>query len=478
MGDLKSETLSFEDKSVTLVSVKNGEAAIGVCSAGYTGMGGTGAVSKVFFIGGEAIMNIACPNHNHKQSSKLMCFSPGYKGYDQKIYNVLNVCFSRLVAGEPAFAALKDLLNLLQDGVYTLYVSDYYPTDGAGNFFWGAYNVSHEVHGTADRNRVIGNSVYKPCFLIPSQPLDYYTSKMKIQADERVKGRDIQGIAYHISGFHSILLKGHHGAVACAEADIPFRCLVIEKVCEPYTDPVVLPDPVPVPAPTAEEEAAAESDEAQVQQQAQVPQTAAQPTTPPVFVPEGITGFRSASLKLPIETIPKEMLKLILEGRSEYKPRQFNALLAKMNAPRRKAVSNNVLPLTVLEKAEKMPDVEMLESAFAISSISDEQLNCLLAGDVECNGEVIVSPNFYQSIVTACNYLQFTDPKRFVDFTIAIMDNPELSATHEYVSSRALCFGSNKKLFRFFSDALASGDAKYDKILPAANKFASRYKEK
>ena len=97
---------------------------------------------------------------------------------------------------------------------------------------------------------------------------------------------------------------------------------------------------------------------------------------------------------------------------------------------------------------------------------------------MECNGEVIVSPNFYSSIVTACNYLQFKDAKRFVDFTIAIMDNPELAATHEYVSHRALSQGSNKKLHKFFTDALASGEAKYEKILPAAQTFVDRFKAK
>ena len=119
----------------------------------------------------------------------------------------------------------------------------------------------------------------------------------------------------------------------------------------------------------------------------------------------------------------------------------------------------------------------MVESAYAIKSLSDEELNCLLAGDVECNGEVIVSPNFYASIVTACNFLQFTDTQRFVDFSIAIMENPELGATHDYVSRRVCALETNKKLYNFFKSVVDSGDVKYEKIIAAARTFVDRYEK-
>ncbi len=466
-AEVRSEVITYGEKSAQLISVRHGEAAIGTCFAGYTGIGGTGAVTRLFFIGGEPISVVICPNNDNKQSNKLISIAPAFKNYDQKIYNVLGNSIKRINAGESLANGLRDIMGLLEDGVYTVYAADYYPTDGAGSFFWGAYNIPHEVQGTAEKNRFIGTKSFKPCFLVPSQPLEYFTKKMKTVSDESSKRREIQGIAYHLSGFHSVLLKGHHGAVSCLENDIPFRCAVIEKVCEPYVETLLPPPP---PAPAAE---AAEG-EAEVAETAQ-PVQAAQEA--PVFVPEGITGFRSPSLKVPIELFPKEMLKLVLEGRPEYKPKQFASLIAKINVSRKKTVSNNILPLAVLEKADQLPDYEMVESAYAVNSLSDEQLNCLLAGDVECKGEVIISPNFYQSIVTACNFLQFTDTKRFVDFTIAVMENPELSATHEYVAKRALTQLSSKKLYKFFTDAVASGDAQYEKIVNFANTFISRYKE-
>lgn len=467
-SEIKTETVEFEGVSALLVSVKNGENIIGTCSLGY--MGAANVLNKIFYIGSEPVINISCPNRGAKAANKMMSLCPGYKGYENKINSVISNCFSKLNTNEPPATALKDLFTMLQDGVYLIYTADYYPTDGNGVFFWGGYNINHEVRGSAEHGRVVGQRLYKPCYLVPSQPLEYYTPKGRASTNDLVKHRRYLGIAYHLSGFHSVLLKGHHGAVCCVENDIPFKCAVIEKIAEPYVDTFVIPqpaaaDPEPVEAdPENPEAAAAPAEEP------------APEVVPPVFVPEGITGFRSASLKVPLDVFPKDMLRSILEGRPDYKPRHIDVLAAKLNASRKKAVSNNVLPYTVLEKSDLLPDIDMVESAYAVDGLSDEQLNCLLAGDVECNGKVIISPNFYSSIVTACNYLQFTDMKRFVDFTIAILNNPELVATHEYVARRTLAHISNKKLVNFFKDVVASGDPKYDKILDVAQTFVERAK--
>lgn len=365
-------------------------------------------------------------------------------------------------------------MGLLEDGVYAVYYSDYYPTDGNGAFFWGAYNISHEVRGTAEQNRVIGDKPFKPCFLFPTQPMDYYAARIKVGTDEQVKLRRAQGIVYHVSGLFSALLKGHHGALSCVEKNIPFRCAVIEKICEPYVEKQYETVPVAAAAPAEPEaEAAAEGSETAVEgQEEKAPiQMIAKPKTV-----NGITGFRSPSVKLPLEAFPKDMLRQVIEGRPEYKPSHFGIMSAKLQTVRRKSINNNALPYVILERAEQMPDCEMVESAFAIDGITDEQLNCLLRGDVECNGEVIISPNFYSSIITACSYLQFKDTKRFVDFSIAVMDNPELSAAHEYAARRVMALSDNQKILGFFKSAVESGDAKYEKIIPIAETFIKRFK--
>ncbi len=468
-AEIKSETVDINGKSVLLVSVKNGEAAIGTCSAGHIDHSGSASSqTRLFFIGGDPIINLICPNHGNKQSDKLVSFCPGFQGYEQKIHDALGSSFNKLNNGDSLAAGLHDLFTLLEDGVYTVYMNDYYPTDGNGIFFWGGYNISHEVRGTAERSRAIGDREFKPCFLVPTEPLDYYAAKTRVSTEEQVKRRRVQGIVYHLSGLFSVVLKGHHGAVCCVDKNIPYSCAVIEKIAEPYTDRFIPEAPEPMP-----EDPAAVSEDGATAAAETVSYTA-----PPAFVPEGITGFRSPSVKIPLELFPREMLRQIIEGRAEYKPRQFSMLSAKLNTVRRKAVSNNVLPYSILEKSEQMPDCDMIESAYAIDKLSDEQLNCLLRGDVECNGELIVSPNFYSSIVTACNFLQFSNTQRFIDFSIAIMDNPDLSAAHEYVAHRAAGQLSSRKLFNFFKRAIDGKDTKYEKIIPTAQVFVNRYNER
>lgn len=454
-ADIKTDTIDLNGKSVLLVSVKNGEGLIGTCTAGHADNSGNRSnITRLFYIGSEPVIDIICPSYGNKSADKLVSFCPGFQGYDRKVYEIITGCLNRLNSGDSLAVGLRDIFSMLQDGVYKLYISDYYPTDGNGVFFWGGYNISHEVRGTAEHNRTIGDDkVYKPCFLIPTMPLDGFNNKVLVHTEEQVQGRRIEGIVYHISGFHSALLKGHHGSVSCVEKDVPFKCAVIEKITDPYTETVV-----PAAKPASEEGAEEEK-------------------PAPVENHEGITGFRSPSVKIPLEAFPKDMLRLIVGGRTEYKPEHFQTIIAKLGTVRRKAVTNNILPLPVLEKAEQMPDSSMVESAYAIKSLSDEELNCLIAGDVEHNGEVIVSPNFYSSIVTACNFLQFTDTKRFVDFAIAIMENPELGATHDYVSRRVCALETNKKLYGFFKSVVDSGDAKYEKILLTAKTFVDRFEK-
>lgn len=466
--EVKTEAVEYEGVNILLVSVKNSEAIIGTCSMGYTGSLNT--ISKVFYIGSEPVLNISCPNRGNTATNKLISFCPGYKGTDQKLLTVFNNCFNKLNTNDAPGVALREIFGMLQDGVYAVYTADYYPTDGNGTFFWGGYNISHEIRGTAEHGRVVGNRVYRPCFLIPSQPLDFYAAKTRAAVTDSIKHRKYQGIVYHLSGFHSVLLKGHHGAVCCMENDVPFRCAVIERICEPYADPIIPDMPKPVEPETVPDP---ENPEASAAVQPEAAPAEPEPDAP-VIMPEGITGFRSAALKLPLGVFPKEMLRMIIEGRGEYKPMQFDSLSAKMNGARRKAISNNVLPYTVLEKSDLVPDIDMLESAYAVDELTDEQLNCLLAGDVECNGKVIITPNFYSSIVTACNYLQFSDFKRFVDFAIAILDNPELAATHEYVARRTLSHITNKKLCNFYKEVVASGDSKYEKFIEIAQTFINR----
>ena len=474
--DIKSETVDFHGQSTLLVSVKDGSCAIGTCSAGNIEQtGNSNSRTRLFYIGNDPVINLVCPGRGNKRSDKLVSFSPGFVGYDPAINGAITNGFNRLNEGESLSSGLRDIFGLLEDGVYAVYYADYYPTDGNGIFFWGGYNISHEVRGTAEYNRVIGDKTYKPCFLMPTQPMDYFAAKIKRGTDSQVKNRRVQGIVYHVTGLFSALLKGHHGAVSCVDLGVPFRCAVIEKISEPYTDKIrIAPVNVPPPAPTAES-VDPEAPDAAEQIDVAVPE-AVHPEPVETVPTNGITGFRGPSVKIPLDLFPKDMLRQLIEGRSEYKPEHFHVLMSKLQTVRRKSISNNVLPITVLERAEQLPDCEMVESAYAIEKLTDDQLNCLLRGDVEYNGEVIISPNFYSSVVTAISYLQFKDTKRFVDFSIAIMENPELSAAHEYAARRVSSQLSNQKIYSFFKSAVDSNDIKYEKIISIAQTFIKHFR--
>ena len=469
--EIKSEHIDIGGKSVLLVSVNGGSAVMGSCSAGYgTKRGDTSSLMRLFYIGNDPAAEILCPNRGSKNTDKLISMCTGYSFMDEEIHNTLTDSFNRINGGDSLEAGLHDTLALLPDGVYTLYLSDYYTTDGAGTFFWGAYNLTHEIHGTAEHNRTIGKDrTYRPCFLIPGAPLDNFDSKTLTIISEAVKTRPVQGIVYHLSGLHSLLLKGHHGAVACTMSKLPFRCAVIEKLDEPYTDEFI--PLAPAPAPASENDSPEQTAES-------VPEDQTEPQQRMEKVParEGITGFRSASVKVPLELIPRDMLKILLTNRFEYKPDHYYSLIKKLGLVRKKSYSNKVIPRPALELAEQMPDCEIMESVFTIDKLTQPQLDALLAGETELNGEIIISPNFYSSVVTACNFLQFTNPKKFVEFSLAILDNPELYATHEYIANRISRI-VNSDIYAFFRAVLANGDPGYEKIAHIAEKYVSFYEK-
>ncbi len=466
--EIKSEHIDIGGRNVILVSVRGGSAVIGVCSAGYGARRvDTSTLTRLFYIGNSPVAEILCPNHGSLSSDKMISLCTGYSGMDEEIHDTLTDCLERLNRGDSLEAGLHDTLALLPDGVYTIYFSDYYTTDGAGSFFWGAYNLTHEIHGTAEHSRTIGKAkTYRPCFLIPGVPLDTFDKKILQVTDVAVKTRSCQGIVFQISGLHSVLLKGHHGAVSCTSAKIPFKCAVIEKINEPYTD-LIFPEPVTQPeAPSneAQENAEEAPQETSVKRTAEIPEH------------EGITGFRSASAKIPLELFPREMIKTILENRFEYKPEHYYTLIKKLSLVRKKTYSNKIIPHPVLEICEEMPDSEMMESVFTVDKLTQPQLDALLMGETECNGEIIISPNFYSSIVTACNYLQFVNTKKFIEFSLAILDNPELNATHEYIANRISRIIS-RDVYSFFRSVSDNGGIGYEKVLPIAQKYISFYEK-
>lgn len=132
---------------------------------------------------------------------------------------------------EDALERLAPIFGLLLTGVYMLSVSDYYPTDGDGHFFWNAPNAYTTVPATAELYDSVNYRCLPsyPCFLYPTQPtakhdasrVEYYRAKLR--AGERIA----PALAYSVGGSMSALLDGHHRAAACALEGVKLPCLTI-----------------------------------------------------------------------------------------------------------------------------------------------------------------------------------------------------------------------------------------------------------
>lgn len=117
------------------------------------------------------------------------------------------------------------ILDLCESGFYFVTCYDYYPTDGDGHLFWGSYDELSLA--TAVNFGTAWGSEYCPRFLISSQS----TSKFSTERFEKAKNlyQNTPGIAYHLEGYLSVLLDGHHRALAAAEVGKTFPCVTISR---------------------------------------------------------------------------------------------------------------------------------------------------------------------------------------------------------------------------------------------------------
>ena len=358
-----------------------------------------------------------------------------------KCKNVLGTKLKHVVdeyfyEGAPLAKAVQPVLEMLTDGLYIVHEGKTFPTDGAGNFFWNGYLVRHELNGSAPLIPAIGkNKVFEPCFLVPTQSFSMYSEKnISIAASRVKKGRRIGGLAYHLTGMFSALLSGHANACACLARGEDFPCITIE----PVNDVLYLHDEI--------------------------------------IDKERILALSAPYAKLPLEVLSRSVLENFLLNRRVSVPEFYPAIRAK--ADKSVVLKGGVKGISSLitENIEKLPDAEMLASAFAISDLPDEHIQLLLAGETKINDQVIISANYYESIVYACNFLQYKDKRRFIEFTTAILNTPALAATYRYVAER-LRFEMDAKINELFKTIMESEDPVYIPIKEIAQQYLVRYHE-
>lgn len=414
-----------------LISIVNGKGAVGLCDTSAA----AGTTRETFYVEGESLINTLSPANDPTANRQIWQCSSIDKcaGSARKLFEEAAEEF--FYENAPLSKAVLPVLELLTDGIYVVHVDKAYPTDGAGNFFWNAYLVRHELNGSAPLNPVFGeDKCYSPPYLVPTRSCSTYNEQNMTTALSRLRrGRRIGGIAYHLSGMFSALLGGHMNAAACLKRGADFPCIIIEPLSEV------------------------------------------------LYAEDGqngsarVAGLGCPYIKLPIAEVSRNMIECFLLNRRCAVPDFYGTVRA--HAEKILQPKNAIKEMPLLTKrAEALPDAEMLASAFAVKELTDEQLDLLLSGETTQNDQVIISPNYYESIVYACNFLQYTSPERFIRFTVSILSTPALSATFRYVAER-LRYTMDARINEAFTEALNSEEPAYLPLKEAAKQYTDRYAE-
>jgi hypothetical protein len=437
--------MTLSGKEFLLVDVLQSTDTIGCCSiTGKMVMPGESyPETKIFFVGDEPISAmISRVGRDTDHADKLIAQIGTVKSVDDNIMSRFSVATDNFYLYHQSFSkAIQPVIEMLTPGLYVCHEAKMIPTDGEGNYFWSAYTQRREVSGTARYSKAINtNHNCTPCFLIPTEtPADISEVKIKHAFDNIQSGKGVGGVAFHLSGMFSMLLYGHHATAACLLADKDFRCLLIE----PLTDVVF------------------ESD-IEARRLERVPR---------------ISALACPYVKIPLGQLPSHMLEHFLELRQYSRPPHYAMLKNKSNTQMRIS-SKKIINKDIFDKARMMPNIEMITSAHSINSLSEEQIACLLQGEVELNGEVIIDSNFYNSIVTACNYLQYNNFDRYITFAIDIINERELSSMHKYVCDR-LCTIMNERVYNYFHESVSDENrvnVKKD-LVPLMDKYVDLYEK-
>jgi len=434
--------MTIGNREILLVDVSRSPGVIGIANVSGVTYNPYERVPSIelLYVNDEAIINMTRPSRGDEYTDKVVNQISTISVCDDNIKTVLSTVSDNYFTYSQSMAkSLHPFFELLSDGIYVCHEAKMIPSNGAGAFFWNAYAHRHVIAGTASYNRTMGKeSSFIPCFLIPTtNPSEYSEQKVKAQREKLSSGKKVGGLAYHVSGMFSALLDGHHSATACLLNDTDFRCLVIE----PMRDMMY-----------------------------ETPEQAMQYGREP-----RITALSCPFVKIPVEQIPPLMLESFLLRRNGVRPKFFAELKKKAGKSLR-TVNRKSIPREVMLKAEHLPDSAAIESSHAVTELTDEQLAALLAGETKFEDKTIISNNYYNSVITACNYLQYEDFDRFFEFACAIVESPDLIATHKHIIER-LCAINNKKIHDFFVAVMEKQDPIHENYIAIFEAYIKNYEK-
>ena len=437
---ISSETLLVNDKEFTVINVTSSPGSFGICNTTRQKEKG---LRETFYLGNEPMIHVTQKSINDPYSNKMICQVSSIERSGDFVKRVMLARDDYFVNNKALLSALQPLLEYLKNGLYVIYEEDMIPTDGSGNFFWSSYLVNHELSGSSTYNAACpADRVIPPAFLVPTENIANYSEAHIKAAAEKVKVEDgAYGICFHLTGMFCALLSNHHEVTAALMMNKKVRCLIIEPIKN-----LRFANDISSVQIDGEKNGESQPEE---------------------------DYFYTACARIPLSKISQPFLESFFLTRRKdvskysevvtYNSDKSTALKGK------RGISNEII-----ERCDKMPDAEMLQSVAMIDYISDDELNALLQGETMLNEKYIINQNYYSSITLAFNYLLYKDFNKFLSFSSAILMSENLSAVHQYVASRLQPI-IHQRIFDLFNSIIASDIAVYEPILPLAEKYIARY---
>lgn len=446
-SSISSETVVIKDKEYTIASVSSSSCSFGICN---TTSARDKGIKETFYIGNEALINIIQRSVNDQYSNKVITQISSIDHCGDFSKRVEAVCEDYFNNNKTALSALRPILDYIKNGLYIIYETEMLPTDGAGNFFWPSYMVSHELSGSSTFNPVCRkNYPLLPAFLVPTEAVSAYNDKsIKASMDKVEKEDGAYGLCFHLSGMFCALLSSHHDVTAAVIQNKKIHCLVIEpirNIC--FADEV---ENLAVPGDNPE--ASHETEETK-------------PNENYLF---------SCPIKIPFSKVPNSILENFFMVRKNTVDKYTESVTYSSNKPPY-LKGKRALPDEITEKCDIMPTGEMLQSAAMIDHLNDEEIDALLRGEIMLNNHYIINKNYYSSITIAFNYLQYKDFGKFLDFAEAVLRNEDLAAVHQFAASRLQSI-MHERINRIFTEINESESQVYVPIKSLAEKYLKRYK--
>lgn len=440
----------INDKEFTLVGVTQSPGSFGICDTTKKREKG---IKETLFVGHEALVNIIQRSINDSYSNKIIAQNSSIERCGDFSRRVTAACEDYFINSKNVVSALQPLLDYIKNGLYVVYEQEMFPTDGMGNFFWTAYLVGHELTGSSTFNPICKKlRSLPPVFLVPTEGMASFSEKQMKIANERVKvGSCAYGICFHLSGMFSALLSNHYDVTAALMQDKKIKCLVIEPV-RSFT--------------SAEEMKKMDSMEKEGGEGEETEENTVQPD-----VYENC--LYTCCANIPMSKVPASLLEIFFITRKN-EIGKYSASVSVNSEHPIKLKGRRSFPDDFIEKCDKFPNCEMLQSAALVSYLSDEEINTLLNGETMLNDKYIINQNYYSSITIAFNYLQYKDFDRFIGFASAIMQNESLTAIHQYVATRLQPI-MDKRIADIFEDVLKNESEIFVQIKPYAERYLKRY---